>query len=206
MFWKNRKEKKKLLDEYVDFTDVQMNRIDDEVRWMLYPNRFTLPDGSSLKDIDKFSLDSYKERIREMKAKFIDYVDAEVKRAKKYKEARIANKAALEEIHKNGCPLFIVAEPIHDYFTIEKKYLMCYEFQKSEKEGYYNVYEFSGDDAYGHVIPINYDCYSIREMTEWEFYEHYLIGRLSQRNFRNEEDAIEYDNYLRRLFHDQWGG
>lgn len=117
-----------------------------------------------------------------------------------YYKKGVENVKSLEEFLKNGMPLFITLTSISN--PDEKKYAMCYEYKKDD-DGTYKAYLFTTGNRYGEMYYLTKYSYSIKKMTEEEFENHYVIGRLSAHGFDKEEDAIEYDNYLRRLFHGQ---
>ena len=109
------------------------------------------------------------------------------------------NKEELNELFENGVPLFITLTSVSNGM---KKYAMCYEIKKY-KYGEFKAYLFTGDRKEGHMDIFTYLDYKIEPMTEEEFEQYYIMLRMGVTNFNTEAEAIEYDNYLRRLFHGQ---
>lgn len=122
--------------------------------------------------------------------------------AKTYVEQCKENKEKLAAFYgQEELPLFIVLESlIPDFRT---KYCFCYEFKDTEDDGVYRAYVFPDNMANADIMDIDYRKWSVRPMTKFEFEHIYLMGRLGSKNFDTEEEAIEYDNYLRRLFNGQ---
>ena len=79
---------------------------------------------------------------------------------------------------------------------------MCYEIKKYE-DNEFRAYLFTDSKEEGYLDTFTYFDYKIEPMTEEEFEQYYIMGRLRVCKFWDEEAAIEYDNYLRRLFHGQ---
>lgn len=109
------------------------------------------------------------------------------------------NKDKLNNFYKNGMPLFLKFTSLYRNTV---RYAMCYEIKQYE-DGSYKAYIFSDSEEKGRVVKFCYWDYSIEPMTETEFEQFYIIGRMEVSTHYSEEDAIEYDNYLRRLFHGQ---
>lgn len=109
------------------------------------------------------------------------------------------NKDKLNNFYKKGMPLFLKFTSLYRNTVM---YAMCYEIKQYE-DGSYKAYIFSDSEGRGKVIEFWYWDYSIEPMTETEFEQFYIIGRMEVSTFSCEEGAIEYDNYLRRLFHGQ---
>lgn len=109
------------------------------------------------------------------------------------------NKDKLNNLYKKGMPLFLKFTSLYRNTFM---YVMCYEIKQYE-DGSYKAYIFSDSEAKGKVIKFCYWDYSIEPMTENEFEQFYIMGRMKVSTHYCEEDAIEYDNYLRRLFHGQ---
>lgn len=120
-----------------------------------------------------------------------------------YKEKCIKNKKALKNaVEKRLIPPFVVMESLIDG---SRRYCFCYEFKKTETDGIY--YAYIVDDrhnaAYTELVDARVTC--IKEMTDNDFEQHYIIGRLSLMGFSKETDIVEYDNYLRKYFNEQSG-
>lgn len=119
-----------------------------------------------------------------------------------YREHCKENKAKLASQYKNEeIPLFIVLEPLIP--DMAEVYCFCYEFKDTEEDGVYSAYVFPDNRTNADIMGIDYRKWSVRPMTKFEFEHIYLMGRLGSKNFGTEEEAIEYDNYLRRLFNGQ---
>lgn len=109
------------------------------------------------------------------------------------------NKEKLNALVDN-CPLFIKISQLDG--TCPPEYKMCYEF-KNPSNGVYYLYTFGTKNQCGGTIRIDYTRDSVEKMTEEEFENHYIIGRMKCSNFTDEQEAIDYDNKIRRLFHGQ---
>lgn len=109
------------------------------------------------------------------------------------------NKDKLNNLYEKGMPLFLKFTNLYRNTVM---YAMCYEFKRYEN-GKYKAYVFTDTDEAGKVNEFGYWDYAVEPMTEEEFEQYYIVGRLATRSFWDEEEAIEYDNYLRRLFHGQ---
>jgi hypothetical protein len=136
--------------------------------------------------------DERMESIAETKADFKKELDIYGKKVNE-------NKGKLNNFYKNGMPLFLKFTSLYRNTVM---YAMCYEIKQYE-DGSYKAYIFSDGEGKGKVIEFCYWDYSIEPMTETEFEQFYIIGRMGVSTHYCEEDAIEYDNYLRRLFHGQ---
>ena len=122
-----------------------------------------------------------------------------------YWERAKGNKDKLNELFEKGVPLFITLTSLT---SGHKRYAMCYEFKRYESGKYYKgvhyqAYWFTGADKEGVSDFFNYLDYEVNPMTEEEFEQYYIMQRMNLMKFTDEKDAIEYDNYLRRLFHGQ---
>jgi len=109
------------------------------------------------------------------------------------------NKEKLDAL-VDKCPLFIKMYPLDG--DCPPEYKMCYEFKK-RSEGNYELYVFGTGRQDGTVLSIDCTRYAVEQMTEDEFENHYIMGRMKVSNFTDEQEAIDYDNKLRRLFHGQ---
>jgi hypothetical protein len=136
--------------------------------------------------------DERMESIAETKADFKKELDIYGKKVNE-------NKGKLNNFYKNGMPLFLKFTSLYRNTVM---YAMCYEIKQYE-DGSYKAYIFSDGEGKGKVIEFCYWDYSIEPMTENEFEQFYIMGRMKVSTHYCEEDAIEYDNYLRRLFHGQ---
>ena len=111
------------------------------------------------------------------------------------------NAKSLDDFAKNGMPLFVTMSSISDPSS-NKVYALCYEFKKHDNDKY-EAYVFTHNDKFGKTMHLCKYSYAFDKMTEEEFEKYYIVGRLERYGSCDEEDAIEYDNYLRRLFHGQ---
>lgn len=109
------------------------------------------------------------------------------------------NKEELSKIFEKGVPLFIKLTSIG---SGKVTYAMCYEFKRYDDDKY-QAYVFTDNDLNGKIIDFSYLDYGVEQMTEVEFEQYYVMDRLRLMSFKHENDAIEYDNELRRLFHGQ---
>lgn len=109
------------------------------------------------------------------------------------------NKDKLNNLYEKGMPLFLKFTNLYRNTVM---YAMCYEFKRYEN-GKYKAYVFTDTGEAGKVNEFGYWDYAVEPMTEEEFEQYYIIGRMGLMNFSSESEAIDYDNYLRRLFHGQ---
>lgn len=138
--------------------------------------------------------------LYETKQRLLKDVETYKKDAIEYFKRVDGNKEKLNAF-ENNTPLFFTLTDI-TYENGGKLYCMCYEFKKAG-DGVFNAYIFDGEERDGHIMEISYLDWSLEKMTEKEFEEHYIMDRLKRKEFCRENDAIEYDNELRRLFHGQ---
>ena len=139
------------------------------------------------------------DRLIERKNEINEVRDECKERIAKYWIEAGKNKENLQKFYDNGVPLFVKFTNLGDGFIT---YAMCYEMKQYE-DGYYSAYIFGSNEKNGHILNFNHYDYSVEQMTEEEFEKDYIMGRLAYSDFDNEKDAVEYDNYLRRLFHGQ---
>ena len=118
-----------------------------------------------------------------------------------YVDRCMKNKDALNAFYKKGeLPLFIVLTSL---FNGENRYCMAYEFFDTETDGAYRANVFDSKGRCAVDKDIDYRFFEVRPMTKYEFEHIYLMDRLQTQGFTCEKDAIEFDNYLRRLFNAQ---
>ena len=98
--------------------------------------------------------------------------------------------------------MFFVLENIFDG---NKLYCFCYEFQVVNKDGKRMARALITDNETGNcwIKEINAEEEKIRSMTFEEFEKNFIKERIELQGFSKEEDIVEYDNYLRRLFNNQ---
>lgn len=98
--------------------------------------------------------------------------------------------------------MFFVLENIFDG---NKLYCFCYEFQVINKDGERMAMALITDNETKHcwIKEIKAEEYKIRSMTGEEFEKNFIKERIELQEFSKEEDIVEYDNYLRRLFNNQ---
>ena len=112
--------------------------------------------------------------------------------------------AVIDKMIEDGMPLFLVIET--NDINCDKpnvRYVFCYEFQKTDNPGQYNAYVLSSEKRDGYLMTVFAGNCKVRQMTEREFEEHYIIGRLKVMELFSEQDVVEYDNYVRNLFNGQ---
>ena len=112
-----------------------------------------------------------------------------------------ANKADLKQWYEKGLPLFITMTSVENP-EYGKIYAMCYEF-KPDGDDKYRAYLFTNQRERGYVDTISAFEYRIDKMTEEEFENHYIIDRCSLCGLPFEDEGVEYDNSIRRLFNGQ---
>ena len=144
---------------------------------------------------DSYSLSSLKVKKENLPSLYKDLKENLLAYWDKVKD----NKDKLDEFFKKGSPLFIKMTSMRNNRV---KYALCYELKKYENNKY-KAYVFTDDYADGQTVEFTYLDYALEQMTEEEFEQYYIMGRLKLMTFRYENDAIEYDNELRRLFHGQ---
>ena len=125
--------------------------------------------------------------------------DEKKKEAAEYWEMAKKNKDALNSFD-GKTPLFFTLRLLND--NTKCNFIMCYEFKKIE-DGVFQAYVFDTQAKSGHIMIVPYYEYVLEEMTEDEFENKYIIGRMALSSFDNENEAIEYDNSIRRLFNGQ---
>lgn len=138
-----------------------------------------------------------------VKTKLVDdTIKSFEEKANKYLELGPANIRKIDEmIDSNEVPLFFTLTDLVD--ETNKRYFFCYEMKFTEKEGVYDVVVMPSNSNTSMRDTIYGAMGKIEKMTEKEFEEHYIMDRLSQKNFNSEEELVEYDNSIRRLFNGQ---
>ena len=212
MFWINTIKKKKELDEKLKLIG-ELDKLVDETASSLRSFCREIDEGlencayirSELmwlgwKKIDSYgvesrSIEEIKSRIEEVKGLYATYIP----KITEYWAKVQKNERELEKWYKDGVPLFITLTYLVNGL---KLYAMCYEFKKN-KNGGFDAYVFFSNNPQGKIFSFDKFDYKIDRMTETEFENEYIMGRMSNTSFESENDAVEYDNSIRRLFHGQ---
>ena len=128
-----------------------------------------------------------------------------------YTEQCHKNKEELHRLYESGVPLFIVVEPMSIGGVTssllnpsgKNSYCFCYEFKDTEVDGIYLANLMESRYATSFNRKIDYREVTVRPMTEFEFEHQYIMNRLNCVTFKSEEELVEFDNSIRRLFHGQ---
>ncbi len=128
-----------------------------------------------------------------------------------YTKQCLKNKEELHRLYESGVPLFIVIEPmsIGDFtpsvlnHSEKNSYCFCYEFKDTENDGVYLANLMGSRCTTSLNKKIDYREVTVRPMTEFEFEHQYIMNRLNCVTFKSEEELVEFDNSIRRLFHGQ---
>lgn len=148
-----------------------------------------------------YTLESIVKRHNECASKVNKIVNEEIEKlAKAIEEAKVSVTAFDEFVQKPS--MFFVLENIFDG---KKLYCFCYEFQAVNKDGKRMARALITDNETEHcwIKEIKPEEDKIQSMTLEEFEGNFLKERIEIQGFSKEEDIIEYDNYLRRLFNNQ---
>lgn len=94
---------------------------------------------------------------------------------------------------------------IEDIFVSTELFCFCYEFQVIDDNGKKKAKALITDNETKHcwIKEIDFETETIRKMTMKEFENNFIKERIELQDFTKEEDIVEYDNYLRRLFNNQ---
>lgn len=94
---------------------------------------------------------------------------------------------------------------IEDIFVSTELFCFCYEFQVIDDNGKKKAKALITDNETKHcwIKEIDFETETIRKMTFEEFEKNFIKERIELQGFSKEEDIVEYDNYLRRLFNNQ---
>ena len=130
-----------------------------------------------------------------------EIVNEEIEKLDKASEESKISAAAFEEFVQNPSMFFV----LENIFDGNKLYCFCYEFQAVNKDGKRMARALITDNETEHcwIKEIKPEEDKIRSMTIEEFEENFIKERTEIQGFSKEEDIVEYDNYLRRLFHNQ---
>ena len=130
-----------------------------------------------------------------------EIVNEEIEKLDKASEESKISAAAFEEFVQNPSMFFV----LENIFDGNKLYCFCYEFQAVNKDGKRMARALITDNETEHcwIKEIKPEEDKIRSMTIEEFEENFIKERTEIQGFSKEEDIVEYDNYLRRLFNNQ---
>ena len=145
--------------------------------------------------------DSILTNVVEQSSRVNEIVNEEIEKLDKASEESKVSIAAFEEFAQKPSMFFV----LEDIFDGKKLYCFCYEFQVVNKDGKRVARALVTDNETEHcrIKEIKAEEYKIRSMTIEEFEENFIKERIEFQRFSKEEDIVEYDNYLRRLFNNQ---
>lgn len=145
--------------------------------------------------------DSILKNVVEQSSRVNEIVNEEIEKLDKVSEESKISIAAFEEFAQKPSMFFV----LEDIFDGKKLYCFCYEFQAVNKDGKRVARALITDNETEHcrIKEIKAEEYKIRSMTIEEFEENFIKERIEFQRFSKEEDIVEYDNYLRRLFNNQ---
>lgn len=145
--------------------------------------------------------DSILKNVVEQSSRVNEIVNEEIEKLDKASEESKISIAAFEEFAQKPSMFFV----LEDIFDGKKLYCFCYEFQVVNKDGKRMAMALITDNETEHcrIKEIKAEEYKIRSMTIEEFEENFIKERIEFQRFSKEEDIVEYDNYLRRLFNNQ---
>ena len=145
--------------------------------------------------------DSILKNVVEQSSRVNEIVNEEIEKLDKASEEFKISAAAFEEFVQNPSMFFV----LENIFDGNKLYCFCYEFQAVNKDGKRMARALITDNETEHcwIKEIKPEEDKIRSMTIEEFEENFIKERTEIQGFSKEEDIVEYDNYLRRLFHNQ---
>ena len=145
--------------------------------------------------------DSILKNVVEQSSRVNEIVNEEIEKLDKASEESKISIAAFEEFAQKPSMFFV----LEDIFDGKKLYCFCYEFQVVNKDGKRIAMALITDNETERcwIKEIKAEEYKIRSMTIEEFEENFIKERIVIQGFSKEEDIVEYDNYLRRLFNNQ---
>ena len=145
--------------------------------------------------------DSILKNVVEQSSRVNEIVNEEIEKLDKASEESKISIAAFEEFAQKPSMFFV----LEDIFDGKKLYCFCYEFQVVNKDGKRIAMALITDNETERcwIKEIKAEEYKIRSMTIEEFEKNFIKERIKLQGFSKEEDIVEYDNYLRRLFHNQ---
>lgn len=156
---------------------------------------------STLLNYDNEKLKGAVERLKKCVSRVDEIVNQEIEKVAKAIEESKVSTAAFEEFVKNPSIFFV----LENIFNGNKLYCFCYEFQVINKDSKRMAKALITDNETAEcwIKEIKAEEDKIRSMTFEEFEENFIKERIELQGFSKEEDIIEYDNYLRRLFNNQ---
>ena len=189
--------KKYVKDNYSEY--VYSKGYTSAVLWMGNVKPF-VPYSTLLSD-DNEKLKSVVEEIKESSSKVDKIVNEEIEKLTKAVEDSKVSVAAFDEFVQKPSMFFV----LENIFNGDKLYCFCYEFQVVIKDGKRMARALITDNETGNcwIKEINANEDKIRNMTFEEFEKNFIKERIELQGFSKEEDIVEYDNYLRRLFNNQ---
>ena len=145
--------------------------------------------------------DSILKNVVEQSSRVNEIVNEEIEKLDKASEESKISAAAFDEFVQKPSMFFV----LENIFDGNKLYCFCYEFQVINKDGERMAMALITDNETKHcwIKEIKAEEYKIRSMTIEEFEENIIKERIELQGFNKEEDIVEYDNYLRRLFNNQ---
>ena len=145
--------------------------------------------------------DSILKNVVEQSSRVNEIVNEEIEKLDKAIEESKISIAAFEEFAQKPSMFFV----LEDIFDGKKLYCFCYEFQVVNKDGKRIAMALITDNETERcwIKEIKAEEYKIRSMTIEEFEKNFIKERIKLQGFSKEEDIVEYDNYLRRLFNNQ---
>lgn len=145
--------------------------------------------------------DSILTNVVEQSSRVNEIVNEEIEKLDKASEESKISIAAFEEFAQKPSMFFV----LEDIFDGKKLYCFCYEFQVVNKDGKRIAMALITDNETERccIKEIKAEEYKIRSMTIEEFEKNFIKERIKLQGFSKEEDIVEYDNYLRRLFNNQ---
>ena len=152
-----------------------------------------------IQDIDvlKSRIDDAKQAITEVEKIYENSI-------KTINEGILKAKENIEDLKKflEKPSMFFVIE---DIFVSTELFCFCYEFQVIDDNGKKKAKALITDNETKHcwIKEIDFETETIRKMTFEEFEKNFIKERIELQGFSKEEDIVEYDNYLRRLFNNQ---
>ena len=160
-----------------------------------------IPYGILLSDYKENKLKNIVEEIKNGALKVDKIINEEIEKLTKAIEESKVSIAAFEEFAQKPSMFFV----LEDVFDGKKLYCFCYEFQVVNKDGKRMAMALITDNETERcwIKEIKAEEYKIRSMTIEEFEENFIKERTEIQGFSKEEDIVEYDNYLRRLFNNQ---
>ena len=145
--------------------------------------------------------DSILKNVVEQSSRVNEIVNEEIEKLDKAIEESKISAVAFEEFVQKPSMFFV----LENIFDGNKLYCFCYEFQVINKDGERMAMALITDNETKHcwIKEIKAEEYKIRSMTGEEFEKNFIKERIELQKFSKEEDIVEYDNYLRRLFNNQ---